>query len=149
MGLLVIDEEHKFGVNHKEKLKNYKENIDILSMSATPIPRTLNMALSGLKDLSVINTPPKNRLPVKTYVGEFNEGYLKNAINHELQRDGQVYFIHNRVENIARMGKYIQELIPNAKVAIAHGQMHEKELEKIMFDFLNNKSHQSTRFVPV
>lgn len=139
LGLLVIDEEHKFGVNHKEKLKNYKENIDILSMSATPIPRTLNMALSGLKDLSVINTPPKNRLPVKTYVGEFNEGYLKNAINHELQRDGQVYFIHNRVENIARMGKYIQELIPNAKVAIAHGQMHEKELEKIMFDFLNKE----------
>lgn len=139
LGLLVIDEEHKFGVNHKEKLKQYKENIDILSMSATPIPRTLNMALSGLKDLSLINTPPKNRLPVKTYVGEFSEGYLKNAITHELQRDGQVYFIHNRVENIARIGKYIQELIPNARVAIAHGQMQEKELEKIMFDFLNKE----------
>lgn len=139
LGLLVIDEEHKFGVNHKEKLKKYKENIDILSMSATPIPRTLNMALSGLKDLSLINTPPKNRLPVKTYVGEFNEGYLKNAINHELQRDGQVYFIHNRVEDIARIGKYIQDLNPNARVAIAHGQMAEKELEKIMFDFSNKE----------
>jgi len=139
LGLLVIDEEHKFGVNHKEKLKKYKENIDILSMSATPIPRTLNMALSGLKDLSLINTPPKNRLPVKTYVGTFNEGYLKNAINHELQREGQVYFIHNRVQDIARVGKYIQELTPNARVAIAHGQMAEKELEKIMFDFLNKE----------
>lgn len=139
LGLLVIDEEHKFGVNHKEKFKQYKENIDILSMSATPIPRTLNMALSGLKDLSLINTPPKNRLPVKTYVGNFNEGYLKNAINHELQRDGQVYFIHNRVEDIARYAKYVQDLAPNARVAIAHGKMQEKELEKIMFDFLNKE----------
>lgn len=139
LGLLVIDEEHKFGVNHKEKLKKYKENIDILSMSATPIPRTLNMALSGLKDLSLINTPPKNRMPVKTYVGEFNEGYLKNAINHELQRDGQIYFIHNRVEDIAKIGKYVQDLVPNARVGIAHGQMPEKELEKIMFDFSNKE----------
>lgn len=139
LGLLVVDEEHKFGVNHKEKLKKYKENIDILSMSATPIPRTLNMALSGLKDLSLINTPPKNRLPVKTYVGEFNEGYLKNAINHELQRDGQVYFVHNRVEDISRIGKYVQDLVPNARVAIAHGQMAEKELEQVMFDFLNKE----------
>ena len=139
LGLLVIDEEHKFGVNHKEKLKKYRENIDILSMSATPIPRTLNMALSGIKDLSVINTPPKNRLPVKTYVGEFNEQYLKNAINNELQRDGQVYFIHNRVEDIARVGKYVQDLIPNAKVGIAHGQMVEKELENIMMQFLNKE----------
>lgn len=139
LGLLVIDEEHKFGVNHKEKLKKYRENIDILSMSATPIPRTLNMALSGLKDLSLINTPPKNRLPVKTYVGNFNEGYLKNAINHELQRDGQVYFIHNRVNNITDIARYIQNLIPNARVAVAHGQMNEKELEKIMLDFSNKE----------
>ncbi|MCD8024567.1 MAG: transcription-repair coupling factor, partial [Candidatus Gastranaerophilales bacterium] len=139
LGLLVIDEEHKFGVIHKEKLKKYKENIDILSMSATPIPRTLNMALSGLKDLSLINTPPKNRLPVKTYVGEFNENYIKNAINHELQRDGQVYFVHNRVEDISKIGKYVQDLIPNAKVAVAHGQMREHELERIMFDFLNRE----------
>ena len=139
LGLLVVDEEHKFGVNHKEKIKKYKENIDVLSMSATPIPRTLNMALSGLKDLSLINTPPKNRLPVKTYVGEFNEVYLKNAINQELQRDGQVYFIHNRVEDIARVGKYVQNLVPNAKVGIAHGQMNEKDLETVMMQFLNKE----------
>lgn len=139
LGLLVIDEEHKFGVNHKEKLKKYRENIDILSMSATPIPRTLNMALSGLKDLSVINTPPKNRLPTKTYIGEFNEQYIKNAINNELQRDGQVYFVHNRVGDIARVQKYIQELVPNARCAMAHGQMAERELENIMMDFLNKE----------
>ena len=100
LGLLVIDEEHKFGVRHKEKLKKFKENIDVLSLSATPIPRTLNMALSGLKDLSIINTPPKNRLPIKTYVGEFSETYVKNAINQEIQRDGQIYYLYNRVETI-------------------------------------------------
>ena len=135
LGLLVIDEEHKFGVAHKEKLKHFRENIDILAMSATPIPRTLNMALSGLKNMSLINTPPKNRLPVKTYVGEFNEGFLKNAINHELQRDGQVFFVHNRVESIHTVAQYLQNLLPNARIAVAHGQMNENELEKIMYDF--------------
>ncbi len=135
LGLLVIDEEHKFGVAHKEKLKRFRENIDILAMSATPIPRTLNMALSGLKNMSLINTPPKNRLPVKTYVGEFNEALLKNAINHELQRDGQVFFVHNRVESIHAVADYLQNLLPNARLAVAHGQMKETELEKIMYDF--------------
>ncbi len=135
LGLLVIDEEHKFGVAHKEKLKRFRENIDILAMSATPIPRTLNMALSGLKNMSLINTPPKNRLPVKTYVGEFNEAFLKNAINHELQRDGQVFFVHNRVESIYTVAQYLQNLLPNARIAVAHGQMNENELEKIMYDF--------------
>ena len=135
LGLLVIDEEHKFGVAHKEKLKQFRENIDILSMSATPIPRTLNMALSNLKNMSLINTAPKNRLPVKTYVGEFNEALLKNAINHELQRDGQVFFLHNRVESIFTVAQYLENLLPNAKIAVAHGQMKEQELEKIMFDF--------------
>jgi len=135
LGLLVIDEEHKFGVAHKEKLKRFRENIDILAMSATPIPRTLNMALSGLKDMSLINTPPKNRLPVKTYVGEFNEAFLKNAVNHELQRDGQVFFVHNRVESIYTVYEYLQNLLPNARIAVAHGQMKDNELEKIMFDF--------------
>ncbi len=139
LGLLVIDEEHKFGVNHKEKLKKFRENIDILSLSATPIPRTLNMALSGLKDLSLINTPPKNRLPIKTYVGEFSEVRLKNAINHELQRDGQIYFIHNRVEDISKTASYVQDIAPNARIAIAHGKMAERDLEKIMFDFLNKE----------
>jgi len=135
LGLLVIDEEHKFGVAHKEKLKRFRENIDILAMSATPIPRTLNMALSGLKNMSLINTPPKNRLPVKTYVGEFNEAFLKNAVNHELQRDGQIFFVHNRVESIHTVAEYLQNLLPNARIAVAHGQMNETELEKIMYDF--------------
>ncbi len=135
LGLLVIDEEHKFGVAHKEKLKRFRENIDILAMSATPIPRTLNMALSGLKNMSLINTAPKNRLPVKTYVGEFNEAFLKNAVNHELQRDGQVFFVHNRVESIFAVHQYLQNLLPNARIAVAHGQMNENELEKIMYDF--------------
>ena len=134
-GLLVIDEEHKFGVRQKEKIKQYKENIDVLSLSATPIPRTLNMALSGLKDMSVINTPPKNRLPVKTYVGEFSETYVKNAINQEIQREGQVYYLYNRVETIERFKKTLQDIVPNARIGIAHGQMSEGELENAMCKF--------------
>ncbi len=139
LGLLVIDEEHKFGVRHKEKLKKFKENIDVLSLSATPIPRTLNMALSGIKDLSVINTPPKNRLPIKTYVGEFSETYVKNAINQELQRDGQVYYLYNRVETINKFKEKLQEIVPNARIAIAHGQMQEKQLEEVICDFAAKK----------
>ncbi len=139
LGLLVIDEEHKFGVRHKEKLKKFKENIDVLSLSATPIPRTLNMALSGLKDLSVINTPPKNRLPIKTYVGEFSQNYAKNAINQEIQREGQVFYLYNRVETIQRFKEKLQEIVPNARIATAHGQMPEKQLEEIICDFVNRK----------
>ena len=139
LGLLVIDEEHKFGVRHKEKLKKFKENIDVLSLSATPIPRTLNMALSGLKDLSIINTPPKNRLPIKTYVGEFSETYVRNAINQELQRDGQVYYLYNRVETINKFKEKLQEIVPNARIAIAHGQMAERELETVICDFADKK----------
>ncbi len=139
LGLLVVDEEHKFGVRHKEKLKKLKENIDVLSLSATPIPRTLNMALSGLKDLSVINTPPKNRLPIKTYVTEFNETYVKNAINQELQRDGQVFYLYNKVETIEKFKQKLSSIVPNAKIAIAHGQMNEKELEEVIYDFTNRK----------
>ncbi|MBQ8634520.1 transcription-repair coupling factor [bacterium] len=135
LGLLVIDEEHKFGVRHKEKLKKFKENIDVLSLSATPIPRTLNMALSGLKDLSIINTPPKNRLPIKTYVGEFSATYAKNAINQELQREGQIYYLYNRVETINKFKEKLQEIVPNARIAIAHGQMPEKQLEEVICDF--------------
>ena len=139
LGLLVVDEEHKFGVRHKEKLKKFKENIDVLSLSATPIPRTLNMALSGLKDLSVINTPPKNRLPIKTYVGEFSGTYVKNAINQELQRDGQVYYLYNRVETINKFKEKLSEIVPNARIAIAHGQMPEKQLEEVICDFAAKK----------
>ncbi len=139
LGLLVIDEEHRFGVRHKEKLKKLKENIDIISMSATPIPRTLYMSLSGIKDMSIINTPPKNRLPVKTFVGEFNETSVKNAILHELDRDGQVFYLYNRVETIEEFKLNLQKLIPNARIAVGHAQMDEKLLEKVMVDFANKE----------
>ena len=139
LGLLVIDEEHRFGVRHKEKLKQMRENIDIISMSATPIPRTLYMSLSGIKDISVINTPPKNRLPVKTFVGERNETTIKNAIIHELDREGQVFYLYNRVETIEEFHYKLRQLLPNARIAVAHGQMDEKTLEKVVVDFANRE----------
>ena len=139
LGLLVIDEEHRFGVRHKEKLKQLRENIDIITMSATPIPRTLYMSLSGIKDMSVINTPPKNRLPIKTYVGEWNENMVKNAIVHELDREGQVFYLYNRVETIDEFRLQLQKLVPNARIAIGHGQMDEKTLEKVIVDFANQE----------
>lgn len=139
IGLLVIDEEHRFGVRHKEKLKKIKENIDIISMSATPIPRTLYMSLSGIKDMSVINTPPKNRLPIKTFVGEFNETSLKNAIIHELDRDGQIFYLYNRVETIEEFKLQLQKLVPNARIVIGHAKLDEKTLEKVMVDFSNKE----------
>lgn len=135
LGLLVVDEEHRFGVRHKEKLKKFKENIDIISMSATPIPRTLYMSLSGIKDMSVINTPPKNRLPIKTFVGEFNENAVKNAIVHELDREGQVFYLYNRVETIEEFKLQLQKLVPSAKIAIGHAQLDESILEKTLVDF--------------
>ena len=139
LGLLVIDEEHRFGVRHKEKLKQMRENIDIITMSATPIPRTLYMSLSGIKDMSVINTPPKNRLPIKTYVGEWNENMVKNAIIHELDREGQVFYLYNRVETIEEFKFHLQKLIPNARIAVGHGQMDEKQLEEVIVDFANHE----------
>ena len=139
LGLLVIDEEHRFGVRHKEKLKQLRENIDIITMSATPIPRTLYMSLSGIKDMSIINTPPKNRLPIKTYVGEWNENMVKNAIIHELDREGQVFYLYNRVETIDEFRMQLQKLVPNARIAIGHGQMDEKMLEKVIIDFANHE----------
>ena len=139
LGLLVIDEEHKFGVKHKEKLKTLKNNIDILTMSATPIPRTLYMSLSGIKDISVINTPPVNRLPIKTFVGEYKDTTVKNAIINELDREGQVFILYNRVETINQFADSIKKLVPNAKVCIGHGQMDKKVLEDIMLDFAQGK----------
>ena len=139
LGLLVIDEEHRFGVRHKEKLKSFRENIDIISMSATPIPRTLYMSLSGIKDMSVINTPPKNRLPIKTYVGNWNENIVKNAIIHELDREGQVFYLYNRVETIEEMKLQLQQLVPNARIAVGHGQMNEGALEQVIIDFANHE----------
>ena len=140
LGLLVIDEEHRFGVRHKEKLKEFRENIDIISMSATPIPRTLYMSLSGIKDISIINTPPQNRLPIKTFVGEFNEQTVKNAIINELDRDGQVFYLYNRVETIDEFRLQLQKLVPNARIAIGHGQLGEKELEDVIIGFDNHES---------
>lgn len=139
IGLTVIDEEHKFGVKHKEKLKQMKKNIDILTMSATPIPRTLYMSLSGIKDMSIINTAPTNRLPIKTIVCEYKPSVIKNAINYEIEREGQVFYLYNRVESIYEFGEELKKLMPNIRLAIAHGQTDKNLLEKIMTDFLNKE----------
>lgn len=139
LGLVVIDEEHRFGVAHKEKLKQLRVMVDVLTMSATPIPRTLHMALSGARDMSLINTPPVNRAPVKTYVGEFRPQVVRTAILHELERGGQVFFLHNRVESIDRITMEIKELIPEARIGIGHGQMQERDLENVMLDFSNHE----------
>ncbi len=139
LGLLVIDEEHRFGVRHKEKLKEFRENIDIISMSATPIPRTLYMSLSGIKDISVINTPPQNRLPIKTFVGEYNEQVVKNAITNELDRDGQVFYLYNRVETIEEFKLELQKLVPHARIGVGHGQLSEKQLEDVIVGFDNHE----------
>lgn len=139
LALVVIDEEQRFGVSHKEKLKQLRVTVDVITLSATPIPRTLHMALSGARDMSLINTPPANRLPIKTFVGEFKPTIIKTSILHELERGGQVYFVHNRIETINQAAAYVKELVPEAKIAIAHGQMHDKELENVMLDFLLKK----------
>ena len=140
LGLVVIDEEHRFGVAHKEKLKALRIMVDILTMSATPIPRTLNMALSGVRDMSLINTPPVNRSPVKTYVGEYRPQVVRTALLHELERGGQVFFLHNRVETIERVALEIKELVPEARICIGHGQMQERELENVMLEFSNHEA---------
>lgn len=139
LGLLIIDEEHRFGVAHKEKLKKLRAEVDILTLTATPIPRTLQMSLLSIRDLSVISTPPEHRQPVKTFVARFDELVIKEAITKELRRGGQVYFVHNRVKSIQKMASMVQELVPDAKIAVAHGQMAGKELEDIMVSFVNKK----------
>ncbi|CAH0347583.1 transcription-repair coupling factor [Bacillus sp. CECT 9360] len=139
LGLLIIDEEQRFGVTHKEKIKKLKTNVDVLTLTATPIPRTLHMSMLGVRDLSVIETPPENRFPVQTYVMEYNGGLVREAIERELARDGQVYFLYNRVEDIARKAEEISMLVPDARVAFAHGQMTEQELESVMFGFLDGE----------
>lgn len=139
LGLLVVDEEQRFGVTHKEKIKKMKENVDVLTLSATPIPRTLHMSLVGIRDMSVLEEAPNERLPIQTYVMEYNEELVREAIVRELSRDGQVYYVYNRVNNIADVAAAIQELVPEANVAFAHGQMKESELEHIMYDFINHE----------
>ena len=139
LGLLIIDEEQRFGVTHKEKIKKMKENIDVLTLTATPIPRTLHMSLIGIRDMSVLEEAPNDRVPIQTYVMEYNEEMVREAIVRELSRNGQVYYVYNRVNNIADVAASIQNLVPEANVAFAHGQMQERELERIMYDFINHE----------
>jgi transcription-repair coupling factor (superfamily II helicase) len=139
LGLLVVDEEQRFGVRHKERLKQMRKEIDVLAMSATPIPRTLHMSLVGLRDMSVIETPPKDRMAIQTVVAKFDEKIIRSAVELELERGGQVYFVHNRVETIYEIAARIQELVPSARVIVGHGQMGETELERVMLAFMNHE----------
>lgn len=137
LGLLIIDEEQRFGVTHKEKIKQLKENVDVLTLTATPIPRTLHMSLIGIRDMSVLEEPPVDRLPIQTYVMEHNDEMVREAIHRELSRGGQVYYVYNRVNNIDEIAGQVSKLVPEANVVFAHGQMREHELERIMLDFVN------------
>ena len=139
LGILIIDEEHRFGVKHKETVKQLKKSLDCLSMTATPIPRTLHMSLSKIRNMSIINTPPKERLPVETYVMEFNEEILKMAADRELERGGQIFFLYNRISTIFEMKKYLNQLLPTARIVVAHGRMEEDELEDVIHSFINHQ----------
>ncbi|MBO6702533.1 MAG: transcription-repair coupling factor [Pseudomonadales bacterium] len=141
LGLLIIDEEHRFGVRQKEKLKSLRAEVDILTLTATPIPRTLNMAMSGMRDLSIIATPPAKRLSIKTFVRQRNDGLIKEAVQRELMRGGQVYYLHNEVRTIENTAEKLQQLVPQATIAIGHGQMRERELEQVMSDFYHKRAN--------
>lgn len=139
LGLLILDEEHRFGVRHKEKIKSLRSEVDVLTLTATPIPRTLNLSLAGLRDLSLIATPPQRRQPVRTFVQEFSEAIIREACQRELHRGGQIYYLHNEVRDIERSAKLLQRLLPEARIRIAHGQMAESELEAVMLDFYHQR----------
>ena len=139
LGLLIIDEEQRFGVTHKEKIKKLRENIDVLTLTATPIPRTLHMSLIGIRDMSVLEEAPMDRMPIQTYVMEYNDEMVREAIERELARNGQVYYVYNRVSDIADVADKVQKLVPDANVMFAHGQMNERQLEDIMYDFINGE----------
>ena len=139
LGLLIIDEEQKFGVKHKEKVKSMKPHVDTITLSATPIPRTLNMSLLGLRDLSLISTPPVDRLPIRTFISHYDKSTIKRAIENEISRNGQVFFLHNRIQTIEVIASELRELLPHVRFAIAHGQMEENQLERVMMDFLSHK----------
>ncbi|MDZ7335279.1 MAG: transcription-repair coupling factor [candidate division KSB1 bacterium] len=141
LGLLIIDEEHRFGVSHKERLKKLQLNVDVISMSATPIPRTLNMAMLGIRDMSLIATPPKDRLPIHTEIIPFDKKLIRAAILREIERGGQVFFVHNRVQTIEGIANYLRRLMPEVSFGVAHGQMDERDLEKVMWDFATQKFH--------
>ena len=139
LGLVVIDEEHRFGVSHKERLKQMRKLVDVITLTATPIPRTLQMSISGIRDLSLIQTPPQNRLAIQTFVVRYDDELIREAVMREFQRGGQVFFVHHRVQNIHAMAHHLKRLVPEASLAIAHGQMKEKELEKVMFQFVRKE----------
>jgi len=139
LGLVIIDEEQRFGVAHKERLKQMRREVDVLTLSATPIPRTLHMSLAGIRDMSTMETPPEERLPIKTYVSEFDDRLVREAIIRELERGGQVYFVHNRVHNIEQVAHRLRDLVPEAEFAVAHGQMPEEHLEQVMLDFVRGR----------
>jgi transcription-repair coupling factor (superfamily II helicase) len=140
LGLVIVDEEHRFGVKHKERLRNIKKEVDVLTLTATPIPRTLQMSIADIRGLSIISTPPEDRLAVKTVVTGFDEGLIKDAIEREVRRGGQVFFVHNRVESIGAIAELLARIVPEVRVAVAHGQMRERELEKKMLDFMDHNS---------
>ena len=140
LGLLVVDEEQRFGVRHKERLKQMRKQVDVLTMSATPIPRTLHMSLVGLRDMSVIETPPKDRIAIQTVVASWDEKLIQSAIEQELERGGQVYFVHNRVDSIWEIAAKLQALVPRARIIVGHGQMSEGELEKVMLKFMHHEA---------
>ncbi|MGH8515997.1 MAG: transcription-repair coupling factor, partial [Panacagrimonas sp.] len=139
LGLVVVDEEHRFGVRHKERLKNLRAEVDLLTLTATPIPRTLNMSLTGLRDLSIIATPPASRIAIKTFVAEYERNLVIEACQRELRRGGQVYFLHNEVANMEKFARDVQEMVPEGRVRFAHGQMRERELEQVMLDFYHQR----------
>jgi transcription-repair coupling factor (superfamily II helicase) len=139
LGLVIIDEEHRFGVRHKERLKSLRAQVDMLTLTATPIPRTLNMAMTGMRDLSIIATPPVARHPIKTFVHQWSDAMIQEAIRRETSRGGQVYFLHNEVKTIDNMGERLRNLVPEGRFEIAHGQMREKELERVMRDFYHQR----------
>ena len=139
LGLLVVDEEQRFGVTHKERIKQLRKRVDVLTLTATPIPRTLNMSLVGIRDMSTIETPPKDRLSIQTHVVKFDAEVIRRAVRHELERGGQVYVVHNRVESIYSLANLVTRLVPEARVVVGHGQMGEEQLEQTMLDFVAHK----------
>ena len=141
LGLLIVDEEQRFGVQHKDKIKKLKSNVDVLTLSATPIPRTLQMSLLGIRDLSIIATPPHDRLAVRTHVARFNDALIREAIIREISRGGQVFFVHNRVATIGEISEHLHKIVPEARIAVAHGQMKENELEDVMYDYIQGETH--------
>ena len=150
LGLVVLDEEQRFGVKHKEKLKKLRNTVDVLALTATPIPRTLHLSLMGIRDISIISTPPEDRYPIRTYVMEYEDAICAQAIENELIRGGQIFFVHNNIKSIDRMATHLQTLVPNVRLAVAHGRMAENDLEKIMLSFMHKEvqTHQSSMHVP-